>query len=750
MSYIGTYSGTIYHNPVNKYCVIDVKTLDQNVPQAYRSKNKKDHCIHFIAIGYGLPRTDTVQMELEGEWENGKYGYRFHVSQCRELIPDTSDGIQGYLSSGLFKGLGPKLAADIVKKFGKNALIILEKEPERYLEIAGITEKKLADIRQSYVENRTLQDIMILLTPFHLTPKTALRIYQEWGASSIEILKKTPYELCQISGFGFRRVDSIVRKTNHNLHDPMRFKGAILCALLDAANDKGHLYLAKEELKKQALSLLNAMVPSPKMQIKDCEIEESLSDMILHGSIVCVEDRLYLPKFFCQEDETARSITKLLLQHRPQIDITDQLQTVISESGLTLSKEQQQAVEMAFHSNLSIITGSPGTGKTTVLKIILALTEMLTPEEKIILMAPTGRASRNMAESTGFSGAKTMHSVLHLFPQEKDSFTDSSYLDASLIIVDEFSMADMWLAWKFFSRVNPSTKVILVGDPDQLPSVGPGAVFSELIQCGLIPVTKLVHIFRQTDRSNISYNAALINQGETRLIFGNDFQFYPVSDQAEAAEKIYVMYRQAIQEYGMEHVQILCPFRSLGEASSNQLNLRIQETLNPFQQPEDEIHVGSKIFRKGDRVIQTKNADAISNGDFGFLVEIEETGKDFEKRAVLIFGRNRVTYSLEALGNVELAYATTIHKMMGSETEVVLIPILKSQYIMLYRNLIYTAITRAKKKVILVGQKAALYMAIHRADTSKRNTYLGQRIKLYVKAYRKVPEFFSAGLKDAV
>lgn len=750
MSYIGTYDGTIYHNPANQYCVISVKSSDTGIPGGYRSPvRKKDHLIRFTAVGYSLPLTDAVQVELDGEWVNGKYGYQLHVTECRELIPETEDGIQGYLASGLIKGIGPRLAEDIVQKFGKDSLSVLEKEPERYLEIRGISENKLEEIRQSYLESHALKDIMILLSPFKVSPKTALKIYQELGPTGAELLRKSPYELCRLPGFGFRRVDLIARKTNKNLHDPLRIKGAILCALSDAAAQKGHLFLPKAEILKQSLSFLNASIPLPAMRITSEEAEKTLSDMILHGSVVSATDHIYLPKFFSQEDEAARCIAKLIRHRPPKINISVQLQKIISESGLALSKEQQLAVETAFQTNLSIITGSPGTGKTTVLKIILTIIQTLYPKAKVIMMAPTGRASRNMAESTGFPNARTMHSVLHLYSSEDDLPNDSDgYLDAAMVIVDECSMVDMWLAWKFFPRIRPGTKLILVGDPDQLPSVGPGAVFRELIQCGLIPVTRLVQIFRQAEGSIIPYNAALINQGNTRLTFGNDFQFLTAADQAEAAEKIRRLYCQEVEKYGMEQVQILAPFRSSGEASANELNLAIQETVNPFQRTEDEIHLGQKIFRVHDRIMQTKNTDDVSNGDLGFLESVEDTGS--EKKAHLTFNGLKLTYSMEALANVDLAYATTIHKFMGSQTQIVLIPVLMSQYNMLYRNLIYTAVTRAKEKVILVGEKRALFMAIHRADTSKRNTMLGERIQLYAKAYAKAAELFPEELKDAV
>ncbi len=744
MSYIGTYDSTIYHNPASQYCVIRVKSPDAKIPGEYRLPSRQnDHMTRFAAVGYGLPLTDTVQMELDGEWKDGKYGYQLHVTECRELIPETESGIQGYLASGLIKGIGPKLAEDIVRKFGKNSLAVLEQEPERYLEIRGISENKLEEIKKSYLESHALKDIMILLSPFKVTPRTALRIYQELGPASAELLKKSPYELCRLPGFGFRRVDQIARKNNQNLHDPLRIKGAVLCALSDAAAQKGHLFLPKQELLEQSLSLLNAAAPLPGMKILAQEAEKILSDMILHGNVVSARDQIYLPRFFCQEDETARSIAKLIRHRPPDRNISPHLQKIIAESGLSLSKEQLAAVETAFQTNLSIITGSPGTGKTTVLKIILAIVQTLYKKARIIMMAPTGRASRNMAESTGFLNARTMHSVLQLYSSEDDFHTDREYLDAAMIIVDECSMIDMWLGWKFFSRIKPGTKLILVGDPDQLPSVGPGAVFRELIQCGQIPVTRLVQIFRQAEGSIIPYNAALINKGETRLAFGNDFQFLSASDQADAAEKIRRLYCQEVEKYGMEQVQILAPFRSFGEASANELNLAIQETVNPFKSTEEEIHLGQKTFRSHDRIMQTQNTDRVSNGDLGFLESVEDNGCGV--KAHLAFNGLKLTYGTEALASIDLAYATTIHKFMGSQTQIVLIPVLMAQYNMLYRNLIYTAVTRATEKVILVGEKRALFMAIHRADTSKRNTRLGERIQLYVKAYAGTDEFSELG-----
>lgn len=739
MAYIGTYDGKIFYNESNKFCVVNIKTSDNNIPLEARSTRKyKDHLIRFTAVGYEIPLTDTVELELEGEWVKGKYGLQLQVGKWQEIVPKTVEGVQGYLASGLIKGIGEKTAADIVAKFGVNTLDILDHHPEKLLEVRGITENKLEDIKVSYAESRMLRDLMTLLAPFKLTPKTALRIYQHFGPSSVEILKKSPFELCQISGFGFLRVDAIVRKTDNRPHDPMRIKGAIHYALDDAKGKKGHLFLQRETLAKEALKLLNKTIPVPEMRLQLSEVESVLQDMILNGSVVSAKDDIYHPKVFAQEDETARKIATLLVDQTEKVDITDILEQTKIQVKQMLSPKQEIAVRQAFQYNLSIITGSPGTGKTTVLKMILEVYKKLYPKKDIILMAPTGRASRRMAESTGFDEAKTIHSCLGLVSEEDDNGRSekAGTLDAGLIIVDEFSMVDMWLAKQFFSRIQPGTKVVLVGDPDQLPSVGAGNVFKEMIQCGIIPVTVLDEIFRQAKDSLIAYNAKFINEGNTKLYYGNDFLLINGETQEEVAEAIMECYCQEISQNSIEKVQILSPFRSEGDASSDQLNLNLREMVNPFQCEEDEIRIGGKSFRVGDRIMQTHNTKKVSNGDLGFIRYIKDT--EDGKKIGMDFGPNRqFEYSLEEMSNIDLAYATTIHKAMGSEYDIVLMPLVKAHSILLYRNLLYTGITRAKKKIILFGQKAVLFMAIHKTEASKRNSHLGERIRMYYKALAK-------------
>lgn len=291
MIHIGTYDGTIYHNPVNKFCIISVKTKDQSVPtEARASRRYSDHLIRFTAVGYELPRTDAVELELDGEWKQGKYGLQLQVEQWREIVPKTRVGVEGYLSSGLIKGIGPAIASQIVAQFGENALDILQQHPERLLEVKGITESKLEDIKSSYAENRILQDLMVMLSPFKITPKTALRIYEHFGPDSVEILRKSQFELCQISGFGFLRVDAIVRKNGGDLHDPNRVRAALFCSLEDGKSGKGHLFLPREVLRKESLRLLNAKIPVASLRLHEEEVENVLENMILNGEVVSVQD----------------------------------------------------------------------------------------------------------------------------------------------------------------------------------------------------------------------------------------------------------------------------------------------------------------------------------------------------------------------------------------------------------------------------------------------------------------------------
>lgn len=610
MSYSCVYEKTIFYSPTTKHSVISVRTKDGSIPaKARKAANGRDDFIRFVARGYDLPQTDKISMVLDGEWESGKYGTQLNVESCEEIVPHTDEGLKGYLSSCLVKGIGAKTADEIIKKFGADTLNIIENNPQRLLEIKGISEQKLEEIKRTFTESYAVRNLMILLSPFNITPNAAMSIYEHFGAKSIDILTDDPYRLCDISGFGFKRVDAIVKKNKTALNSPMRIRGAIISALDSQRQDNGHLFIDEKTLLQTAAEMLNEELPSADLMVKTAEIDTVIDRLILKGEIVSSEGRIYSTDCFVKETETAEKIAQLITVPLPKIDISAILEHIRKNMNIALSQRQSEAVYMAFKSNLSIITGSPGTGKTTVLKAIIEVFKALHPDAKIKLAAPTGRASRRMAESTGFENSSTLHSLLNL--QSEDGYFNKNRefepIEADLIIIDESSMIDMWLARQFFVRVKPETKVVLVGDIDQLQSVGAGDVFRELIKCGLIPVTVLDRVFRQAEGSRIALNARAINNDETKLSYGEDFNFYKCQTQEQAADIIKRAFCDLVKKHGIENVQILSPYRKKGAASVSELNLTLRDLINPHGGKLPDLKIGSNYFRTGDKVMQNKN-----------------------------------------------------------------------------------------------------------------------------------------------
>ena len=680
-----------------------------------------------IPLSHRRPEADT---EATGEWKPTKYGLQLEVEAYTEIIPQTRDGIIGYLSSGLIAGIGPKTAEAIVKKFGLQTLDILEQHPQRLLEVKGVTEKRLNKIITSYNQSRELRDILSFLSPFGITAKKAVKIYKAFGARSMDVLKKTPFELCTLSGFGFKTVDAIARKTACRPNDPMRIRGA-LHYVMDEIRSAGHLYLYKDELRSQAYKLLNEGFPHE--AVTPQAISAEMYVMAVSKILPAQSGNIYSPKSLLAEEYTAKKIAWLQQQPVKEAHIETELMNAQKGMGITLAPNQRKAVRTCFSHMLTLVTGGPGTGKTTILKAVLSVHRQLGGGH-VLLMAPTGLAARRMAESTGYAGASTMHSAMGLVTEgEEPGEAEREPLHADLIIVDEFTMADMVLAFELFSRIVEGTRVLLLGDVEQLPSVGPGNVFRELLECGRIPTTVLDVIYRQADTSRIVVNAAAIRQGSTKLQYGDDFVFEACADSGATAEAVERFYLEEVRERGVENVQILSAFRTRGACSVKALNEEIRELVNPAKPAVPEIKVGSRLYRLNDRVMQTKNKDDISNGDVGFISHIY-VGEDNDSVVTITFSGDRVVeYAPEDLDIIEPAYAVTVHKSQGSQYETVIIPLPGEFSIMMKRNLIYTAITRARKKVILVGQKKMLFMAIHRNDTSKRNTMLGARVNAWIR-----------------
>ena len=737
MGFVAAFDKSIFYNQENRYCVFRLKTADKMVPPDARSSLKyRDHLIRFVAVGFNLPRDDTVKMELEGTWtDDGKHGLQFEVEQWKEILPSTIQGIRAYLASGSLKCIGEKTADAIVERFGERSLEVLEHEPERLLEIRGITEERLEEIKTGYAESRVMRELLLLLAPLKVTPNTALKVLEHFGMKGVELLRESLFRLCEVPGFGFRRVDEIVRNSGGDLHDPMRIQGALFYTIEEARGKNGHLYIGIERLLRDAFKLLNENLDKP---LTRNQVEQQLIAMINLNVVVSSNGNIYLPHVYKQECETALKVVQMALQVPEPVNPEPVMEQVRERLGITLSPRQTEGVEMAFRYNLSIITGGPGTGKSTILRAVVEAYRMLHQNSRIALAAPTGKASRRMAETTGVEDAQTLHSLLKIYGDDNGQ-KKKQPLEAGLLIVDETSMVDMWLAHQMFTRLNPGTKVLLVGDADQLESVGAGNVFQELIESCMIPVTVLDQIFRQAQGSRIAYNAKLINEGNGELDYGPDFSFFQAADQEEAAKIICRLYKEEVARVGIQQVQILSPYRKNGEASSQSLNEAIREEINPAMENKPEIAYGSKVFRLRDRVIQLKNnskmvlynrqgdiiGKGVFNGDVGYVREIRPD------TVIINFDGRYAKYPLDSLEELELAYATTIHRAQGSEFDTVIIPLLTAHQVMLTRNLLYTAATRAERRVILVGQKKALFIAVSKTRKGKRNTLLAERMRLY-------------------
>lgn len=728
------YIRKIFQNEENGYTVALFSTLDHEVPLSARDKFWADKkIIAFTAKGYDLPLTDEIEIEMEGEWETNSHGTQYKVETFLEVVPRTREGILGYLSCGSLKGIGPKTAERIVDRFGLDTLEVMEKYPQELLKIQGISQKKLDRIVDSFGKNKVFRELMTFLSPFHVTPKKANMILQKFRDQSVEIIRKQPYILCSVKGFGFLTVDAIARQCCAATNDPMRISGCVSYVLREAMKQNGHLYLEQEILVKDALKVLNK---EPDLQpVTETEILKVLYRLVMQDSIVVEENRVYITKQHQEEEDTASMIARKLHEQIPALTIEKELEEAQEDLNITLSEQQKEAVRMVFANPICIITGGPGTGKTTVLKVILYIYQKKCGNE-VKLMAPTGRAARRMAESTGNGDATTMHMALGLFGDgDYEALTDK--LSADFINADEVSMVDMHLAYEFFYKIKAGARVLLVGDVHQLPSVGAGDVFRQLILCGKIPVTVLNLVYRQGKDSNIPINAQLINEGKTNLQWGDDFQMVECSGADAAAQIVKNIYLKEIQMYGMEQVQILSPYKVRSAAGVFELNRSLQDEVNPPVSGKRELHLGGEMFREGDRILQNKNTEFASNGDLGTLVQIAEDEDNNPLVQIVFTDGRRVKYEAEQVEMIEHANAITIHKSQGSECQVVIIPWLKAFYPMLKRNIFYTGITRAKQRVYIVGEWKAVCQAIHTDDTGTRKTMLAVKIQQYCERYQR-------------
>lgn len=713
----------------NGYCVFSYSTQDESVPKEARKNSFfNDDKIHFTAVGYHLVSTNVVEVELDGTWEQSKHGLQMSVTTCKQIVPTDQAGVLAYLSSGIIKGVGPEIAKAIVAKFGDKTMEVLEKTPQQLLSIRGIAKTKLKSIIASYEETKALSDLMIYLAPFGVSMKKAAMIKEEFGDQSLQIVKTDPFQLCKVKGFGFMTVDSIARKTKVSLKHPMRYAGAINY-VLDEARVSGHLFLSVDETVGRCYDLLNSDCEAE--VVSEGEIRQAISNEKLESRIYVEGTRVYLSYERMCEVKAAKRIVSMILQEDFEeiYDLDEKIDQAEQTLKQKLAPSQRKAVKLCLSHPISIMTGGPGSGKTTTLRFILDIYKKEYPSNEILLAAPTGRASRRMAEQTGMF-ASTLHSALGLITDEESPLNDTELLPADLIVVDEFSMVDMRLAYILLERIKPGAQLLIVGDADQLPSVGAGNVLREMIRSEKVPTAVLDTIFRQASNSRIIVNAHAINHNDTHLQYGDDFQMLEVQNAEDAAQLVVKNYLQEVSQHGLENVQILSPFRKRGAVASNALNETIRDLVNPASKRKMELKCGCRVFRVGDRIMQTANRNGVSNGDVGLITGMEKEDDEVFVDIRLLDGRE-LRYSKEMMEDVEFSYCLTIHKSQGQEYPVIIVPLLKEHYIMLRRNLLYTAVTRAKAKVILIGQRQAVYIAIHKCDVGQRNTVLADRIVAY-------------------
>lgn len=679
------------------------------------------------AVGYCLPLTKKLRYDMQGHWsKNPKHGIQFEVESYNEVIVPTKEGVIAYLSSGQIKGIGPKLAERIYDEFGTQALEVLDKDPEQLLTISGISEGKLEKIRDSYLANRGARDVVAFLAPHGITPNRAVRLYREYGDKTMDIVRNHPYQLCEIAGIGFTSADKIAMSMGFDKLSPERVDEGILYTLADAEG-KGHLCMQKHAFLKACLKVLNTP------QLTEQMVGSRATRLVYDGRLVIYRDFVYRTKTADAEEQLARAICYQMKHQKSYSygDLDVELDQEEQRLNICLAPEQREAVKMALTHGLCIITGGPGTGKTMIQKALLDIYHRKHPNDEIVCCAPTGRAARRMEQSTGYP-ASTVHKALGLIADEDDECSGSEMLDADLILVDEVSMLDIFLAGHLFDSVKAGSRMVLIGDADQLPSVGPGAVLSEMIASGCIPVVRLDKVYRQDAGSRIATNAKLIRHGSHGLEYGPDFQLIESANLEQSAEIIEKLYLQETAMYGVDNVALLTPYRQKTETGVNALNLRLRENVNPPNPAKRETTCGKRVFRSGDKVMQTKNQDEVNNGDIGYITGISQCGGD--TTVTIDFGDERIVeYDSAELDVVDLGYASTIHKSQGSEYQSVIINLQCVHSIMLTRPLIYTAITRGKTKVTIVGEKRALHIAIKRTDTEKRGTQLSARIQEFKK-----------------
>jgi exodeoxyribonuclease V alpha subunit len=651
-------------------------------------------------------------ISCQGNWKHHpKFGQQFEVKSFETQAPTDVVGIQKYLESGMIKGIGPAYAERIVKKFGSATLSVIDATPQKLLTVDGIGEKRIERIIQCWEDQRQIRTVMIFLRGHGVSPSFAQKIYKTYGDQSIEKLKDNPYQIAQeVFGIGFKTADKIAQNLGVELDAPQRIESGIQHVLWELSSD-GHVCYPKKELVENVGTLL---------EVAPEKVPQGIASLLAQGRIAEEDEKVWIKPLYLAEKGIARELNRLLGAPCAlrQVDTETALEWVQKQLRIDLAKEQRLGVATAVNEKGMILTGGPGTGKSTITNAILRICEKLT--KKILLAAPTGRAAKRMSEITR-RRAFTIHNLLEM------DFTKGGFkkgrenpLNCDLIIVDEASMIDTQLMYSLLKAIPNTARFIFVGDIDQLPSVGPGNVLRDIITSERMPVVRLTEIFRQARGSHIIVNAHKINAGEFPYLQGDrDFRFFEAETPEEVGEKIVQLVTKELPEFDtFEQIQILSPMKR-GIIGSENLNQVLQNVLNPSHQPL--MRMGRR-FHARDKVMQIRNnyQKEVFNGDVGRIITIDTVDQTVK---VDFYGKE-VSYEFSELDELVLAYAVSIHKYQGSECPCVIIPIHTTHFKLLYRNLLYTGITRGKKRVILVGTKKAIAIAIHNQEVEKRHTGL--------------------------
>ena len=681
------------------------------------------------------------------------YGRQFSVDSYESVIPQDSLAMERYLGSGAIKGIGAALAARIVRKFGDDTLRIIEEEPERLAEVKGISERKAREIADQVEEKADMRKAMMFLQQYGITQTLGMKIYRQYGQEMYGVLKENPYKMAEdIPGVGFKIADEIAARIGIHTDSDYRIRSGILYILLQASGE-GHVYLPKEVLLKRARDLLGVEQEYMEKHLMDLSIERKIVIREIKREGAPVQTAVYAASYYQVELHVAQMLHTLNLQDTVKEDVLEEkIERIQRGTGVELDEKQKEAVREAVKNGLLIITGGPGTGKTTTINAIIRYFEM--EDLDICLAAPTGRAAKRMTETTGYE-AKTIHRLLELSggpeqAQENVRFERNAQnpLEADVIIIDEMSMVDIFLMHALLSAVVSGTRLILVGDVNQLPSVGPGSVLKDIISSGCFPVVELVKIFRQASQSDIVVNAHKINQGIPVVLDNKsrDFFFLKRYDANVIISIVITLIQKKLPKYveaSPYEIQVLTPMRK-GLLGVERLNSILQQYLNPPEREKKEKEHGQGVFREGDKVMQIKNnyqleweirgnygipvekGVGVFNGDNGIIREINS----FAEMMTVEFDEKRfVEYSFKQLDELELAYAITIHKAQGSEYPAVVIPLLQGPKMLMNRNLLYTAVTRARKCVTLVGDEKTFYDMENNRMEQDRYTALDVRIK---------------------